>query len=123
MSLSSPARRKVHHEDKAWQRKRRHKEAGTIQKEEVTLQGELDEEKNTIDNKRRKMIEDKVVNASTVARNATLLKIADYPEDGLSKETWPPQKRRIVGLCWKLPSARKSGMQKLDFLLEWNKKN
>ncbi|KAK8564477.1 hypothetical protein V6N12_036600 [Hibiscus sabdariffa] len=58
--------------------------------------GELDVEKNTIDNKRKKAIEDKVVNASTVERKATLLEIADYPEDELSKGTWPPQKRRIV---------------------------
>ncbi|KAK8477422.1 hypothetical protein V6N12_020359 [Hibiscus sabdariffa] len=66
---------------------------------EVTLQGELDVEKNTIDNKRRKAIEDKVVNASTVARKATLLKIVDYLEGRLSKETWPPQKKRRVRLC------------------------
>ncbi|KAK8671457.1 hypothetical protein V6N13_038053 [Hibiscus sabdariffa] len=56
-------------------------------------------------------------------KQATLLEIADYPEGGLFKETWPPQKRRIVRLRWKLPSARKSGMQKRDSLLEWNKKN
>ncbi|KAK8533093.1 hypothetical protein V6N13_046267 [Hibiscus sabdariffa] len=119
----SPARRKVCHENKAWQRKIGHKEASIIQKKEVTLQGELDVEKNTINNKRWKVIEDKVMNASTVARKATSLEIVDYPKDGLSKGTWPPQKRRRVRLYWKLPSARKSGMQKMDSLLEWNKKN
>ncbi|KAK8613188.1 hypothetical protein V6N13_100958 [Hibiscus sabdariffa] len=67
-------------------------------KERSNTSGGLDVEKNTIDNKRRKEIEDKVVNASTMARKATLLEIEVMLEACISEEEWDAEAGFSVGV-------------------------